>query len=54
MVSGTHPQSTGMRAHSRSACRFYLFVEIIQKGGDSLGVCTQDDGVGNVWTVMLE
>lgn len=54
MVSGTHPQSTGTRAHSRSACRFYLFVKSIQKGGDSLGVCTQDDGVGNVWTVTLE
>lgn len=45
MVSGTHPQSTGTRAHSRSACRFYLFVKSIQKGGDSLGACTRMMGL---------
>lgn len=55
MVSGTHPQSTGRRKRIPCfACRFYLFVKSILKGGDSIGVCAQDDGVGNVWTVTLE
>ena len=45
------PACGRIRAHHAG---FIFLSKSIQIGGDSLGVCTQDDGVENVWPVTLE